>query len=154
MAVRRGFVKNPLFFFRIQVIFPRNTAKFSLNFWPAGVHEKPSFRYAPSAFFAKKKNNKHKQLLGLSQERVAVRFVYVLPFSLGERETHEQNSREISGKRPRQSRDNPGTIPWNCVHTFSCFLGLSGPNRSVQIFGGRFSQTEIHPVQNWGLEMP
>ena len=33
---------------------PRKIAKFSLNFWPVRVHEKPSFRYVPSTFFAKK----------------------------------------------------------------------------------------------------
>ena len=31
---------------------PRKIAKFTLKFWPVRVHEKPSFRYVPSTFFA------------------------------------------------------------------------------------------------------
>ena len=36
----------------------RKTAKFSLNFWPVRVHEKPSFRYVPNMLFAKRKRRK------------------------------------------------------------------------------------------------
>ena len=61
--------------------------------------------------FQGRKNNKHKQFSGLSRERVGVEFVDVLPFSWGERETHKQNSQEISGKRLGQSRDSPWIIP-------------------------------------------
>ena len=38
----------------------RKTAKFSLNFWPVRVHEKPSFRYVPSTFLANKQNFKNR----------------------------------------------------------------------------------------------
>ena len=50
-AVGRGFVNS--FFFPNFGYFPsRKIAKFTLNFWPVRVHEKPSFRYVPSTFFA------------------------------------------------------------------------------------------------------
>ena len=45
-------------------------------------------------------------------------FVYVFPFFLGEkRETHKQNSKEISEKGP----DSPGIIPGQSMKTL-CFL--------------------------------
>ena len=50
IAVGRGFANSSLF--QIQVISPRKVAKFSLNFWPVRVHEKPSFRYVPNTLFA------------------------------------------------------------------------------------------------------
>ena len=47
---------------------------------------------------------------GLSRERVGVKFVYVLPFSWGRRETQKKILGNLR-KMPGQSRDNPGTIP-------------------------------------------
>ena len=48
--------------------------------------------------------------------------VYVFLFSWGKRETHEQNSQEISGK----GRESPGRIPGesreNIVYVLSCLL--------------------------------
>ena len=54
-----------------------------------------------------KKTNKHKQLRGIVPEMGGGQIVYVFPFFLGKRETHKQNSQEISGK----SRESPGTVP-------------------------------------------
>ena len=61
-----------------------------------------------------KKTNKHKQLRGIVPEMGGGQIVYVFPFFLGKRETHKQNSQEISGKgrdSPGTVRENPGTIP-------------------------------------------
>ena len=49
---RRGFVKTSFFFSEFGSFSLEKTAKFSLNFRPVRVHEKPSSRYVPSAFFA------------------------------------------------------------------------------------------------------
>ena len=51
-----------------------------------------------------KKTNKHKQLHRIVPEMGGGQIVYVFPFFLGKRETHKQNSQEISGK----GRDSPG----------------------------------------------
>ena len=57
-----------------------------------------------------KENNKHKQLGGIVLEMGGGQIVYMcFPFSLGKKETHKQNSQEISGKAgtvPGQSREN------------------------------------------------
>ena len=62
-----------------------------------------------------RKTNKHKQIRGIVPEWVGVTLFMCFFFSWGKRETHEQNSEEISqekaGRVPGQSRDNPGTIP-------------------------------------------
>ena len=80
------------------------------------------------------KNNKHEQLLGVVPGMGGgVKFVYVLPFSWGERETHKQISQEISGN----CRDSPGTVPRiipgqsreNFVYVFSSSLVFSGPEK-------------------------
>ena len=44
---------------------------------------------------------------GLSQKWVGVKLFMCFPFSWGKRETHKQNSQEISGK----GRESPGTVP-------------------------------------------
>ena len=44
---------------------------------------------------------------GLSRKWVGVKLFMCFPFSWGKRETHKQNSQEISGK----GRDSPGTVP-------------------------------------------
>ena len=67
-----------------------------------------------------KKTNKHKQLLGIVPEMDGGQIVYVFLFFLGKkRETHKQNSQEISEK----GRDSPGIIPGqsreNFVYVFS-----------------------------------
>ena len=54
-----------------------------------------------------KKTNKHKQLCGIVPEMGGGQIVYVFPFFMGKRETHKQNSQEISGK----GRESPGTVP-------------------------------------------
>ena len=51
IAVRRGFVKN-LFSLENSGNSPLEKTKFSFNFRPIRVHEKPSFRYVPCMFFA------------------------------------------------------------------------------------------------------
>ena len=69
---------------------------------------------------------------GLSRDWVGLKFVYVLPFSWGKRETQKHNSEEMSGK----CRDGPGTVPGysrdNPVKKLlMCFLVywfFSGPN--------------------------
>ena len=61
---------------------------------------------------------------GLSQERVGVKIIYVLPFFLGEKETHKpENARKI----PRQSRDNPGTVPRQSrlIYVLEALVGVS-----------------------------
>ena len=68
------------------------------------------------AIFGGEKNDNHKQLFRISQNWVGVNFVYVLPVSWGKRDTHQQNSQEISG----QSRDSPGIIPGQSREMF-CF---------------------------------
>ena len=51
----------------------------------------------------------------------------MLPFSSGKRETHKQNSQEISGK----GRGSPGIIPGQSrehfVDVVSCLLAFAGP---------------------------
>ena len=54
-----------------------------------------------------KKTNKHKQLRGIVPEMGGGQIVYVFPLFLGKKETHKQNSQEISGK----GRESPGTVP-------------------------------------------
>ena len=49
IVVGRGFMISA--FSKFRSFAPRKIAKFSLNFWPARVHEKPSFRYVASTFF-------------------------------------------------------------------------------------------------------
>ena len=72
IAVGRGFVNSS--FFRIRVSFsPRKIAKFSLNFWPVRVHEKPSFRYVASTFFAKR-NPRHASVLRMRVSTCACPF--------------------------------------------------------------------------------
>ena len=44
---------------------------------------------------------------GLSRKWVGVKLFMCFPFSWGKRETHKQNSQEISGK----GRESPGTVP-------------------------------------------
>ena len=61
----------------------------------------------PNPESGEKKNNKHKQLRGIVPEMGGGQIVYVFPFSWGKRETHKQNSQEISGK----GRESPGTVP-------------------------------------------
>ena len=79
---------------------------------------------SPQRISGEKKTNKHKQLRGIVPEMGGGQIVHVFPFSWGKRETHKQNSQEISGKALRlgQSRDNPGTIPEIFVYVFSCLL--------------------------------
>ena len=53
--------------------------------------------------------------------------VYVFSFLLGKRETHKQNSQEISGngrESPGQSRDNPVKILFMCFLVYWFFLAL------------------------------
>ena len=67
---------------------------------------------------------------GLSQERVGVKFVYVLPVSWGNWEKHKQNSEDISGKgreSPGQSRTILKQSRENFVYAFSCLLVSSDP---------------------------
>ena len=65
---------------------------------------------------------------GLSRKWVGVKFVHVLHFSWGRRDTHKQNSQEISVKW----WDSPGIVPGQSrgkfVYVFSCLLAFSGPN--------------------------
>ena len=69
--------------------------------------------------------NKHKQLRGIVPEMGGGQIVYVFPFSWGKKETHKQNSQEISGK----GRESPGTVPGqsreNFVYVFACLLVFS-----------------------------
>ena len=72
-----------------------------------------------------KKTNKHKQLevfAGLSRKWVGVKLFMCFPFSWGKRETHKQNSQEISGK----GQESPGIVPGqsreNLVYVFACLL--------------------------------
>ena len=43
-------IRKFLLFSEFRSCSPRNIAKFSLNFWPVRIHEKPSLRYVPSTF--------------------------------------------------------------------------------------------------------
>ena len=52
------------------------------------------------------KTNKHKNSSGLSQERLGVKFVVVLPLSWGKRDTHKQIPGNLR-KMPGQSQDHP-----------------------------------------------
>ena len=64
--------------------------------------------------------------------------VYVFPFFPGEkRETHKQNSQEISGKGREspgtvrgESRDNPAKILFMCFLVY-CFFFFPGPNQKL-----------------------
>ena len=64
---------------------------------------------------------------GLSRKWVGVKLLCVSPFPEGKRETHKQNSQEISGK----GRESPGTVPGqsreNVVYLFACLLVFSLP---------------------------
>ena len=81
--------------------------------------------------FGGEKTNKHKQLGGIVPEMGGGQIVYVFPLFLGKRETHKQNSQEISGKGRGESRDSPGIIPGqsreNFVYVFACLLVFSLP---------------------------
>ena len=60
---------------------------------------------------------------GLSRKWVGVKLFMCFPLSRGKRETHKQNSQEISGK----GRDSPGTVPGKSRDNpvkilFMCFL--------------------------------
>ena len=55
----------------------------------------------------RKKTNKHKQLCGIVPEMGGGSNCLCVPFFMGKRETHKQNSQEISGK----GRESPGTVP-------------------------------------------
>ena len=83
---------------------------------------------------------------GLSRKWVGVKLFMCFPFSWGKRETHKQNSQEISGK----GRDSPGIIPGqsreNFVYVFSCLLVFPGPNKSH--FPQNFS--DVFNVFCWG----
>ena len=58
-------------------------------------------------FGGKKKPININNFAGLSRKWVGVKLFMCFPFSWGKRETHRQNSQEISGK----GRESPGTVP-------------------------------------------
>ena len=88
--------------------------------------------YITVIIFGGEKTNKHKQFRGIVQEMGVGQIVYVFPFFLGKRETHKQNSQEISKK----GRDNPGTIPGKYCLCVFLFIGFPGPNISPGISVG------------------
>ena len=70
---------------------------------------------------------------------MGVKLFMCFPFSWGKRETHKQNSQEISGKGrespgtvPGESRDNPVKLLFTCLLVycffFSFLMVLEGPN--------------------------
>ena len=64
----------------------------------------------------KTNKHKHKQLRGIVPEMGGGQFCLCVSFFfLGKRETHKQNSQEISEK----GRDSPGIIPGHCFFFFS-----------------------------------
>ena len=68
---------------------------------------------------------------GWSWKWVGVKLFMCFPFSWGKRETHKQNSQEISGK----GRESPGIIPGqsreNFVYVFACLLVFPCPETRV-----------------------
>ena len=67
---------------------------------------------------------------GLSREWVGVKFVYVLPFSWGKGKYINKVPRKSQENAMGQSRDNPGTIPWNLCKFMSSLVYcvfFSGP---------------------------
>ena len=113
--------------------------------------EKPE----PGPGGGEKKTNKHKQFRGIVPEMGGGQIVYVFPFfSWGKRETHKQNSQEISGTVPGQSRDNPGTIPWTFCLCVFLFIGFSRPLllRNCTFVSSRNVILHICPPQSWGFQ--
>ena len=101
-------------------------------------------------FGGQQKTNKHKQLRGIVAEMGGGQIVYVFPFFLGKRETHKQNSQEISEK----GRDSPGII---CVFLFIGFFSALKWRQNpifepVSLFSGCFlffrgeAETRIFPL--------
>ena len=58
-------------------------------------------------FRGRKKPININNFAGLSRKWVGVKLFMCFPFSWGKRETHKQNSQEISGK----GQESPGTVP-------------------------------------------
>ena len=93
------------------------------------THEQRHFDANKEKVRGRKKPININNFAGLSRRWVGVKLFMCFPFSWGKRETHKQNSQEISGK----GRDSPGIIPGqsreNFVYVFSCLLVFPGPKK-------------------------
>ena len=73
----------------------------------AGAARVKPYPPGPASVQGRKKPININNLAGLSRKWVGVKLFMCFPFSLGKRETHKQNSQEISGK----GRESPGIVP-------------------------------------------
>ena len=88
-----------------------------------------SVKPAPMKIRGRKKPININNFAGLSRKWVGVKLFMCFPVSWGKRETHKQNSQEISGK----GRESPGIIPGqsreNFVYVFACLLVFPCPKK-------------------------
>ena len=139
---------NPVTSLAVMVFFGpdslRKTAKFNLNFWAVRVHERPSFRYVPSTFFANK-------LLFLNTSRAgAQRVPGALP------QTLPGDSRALSGEfgcegledSCRGSRDTNSYLRGSCAHFCkrTVLKPLERPVANPKVNFGQFHATTPFPM--------
>ena len=142
---------------------PRKIAKFSLNFWPVRVHEKPSFRYVPSTFsaktvvskqysarFPKIRNPGSFQVLmkrSLLKELIASIFLFVGGLGVYSRERKSLQRPKLLTSKTKEARKGNG---FPCKGNRWPRRGTEGPLRGTE---GSFNSRKRHGLQQFPLRL-